>query len=61
MVFKDDEIQEGYSVDDGAVMLSQDILTTSSLPSPTIKVSYVLDGKFVFKVTVETVNLYMQY
>ena len=37
-LYKDDEMQEGYSVDDGAVMLSQDTLTTSSLPPPTVKV-----------------------
>ena len=47
-VFKDDKMQGGYSVDDGAVMLSKDILTTSSLPPTTIKVSNILDGKFCF-------------
>ena len=49
-LYKDDKMQGGYSVDDGAVILSQDILTTSSLPPPTVKVSYsyILNRKFCF-------------
>ena len=38
-LYKDDEKQVDYSVDDGGVMQSQDVLTTSSLPPTTIKVS----------------------
>ena len=43
-LYKDDEMQD-YSLDDGAVMLSQEVLTTSSLPAMALKVSCALDEK----------------
>ena len=38
-LYKDDELQDGYCIDYGGVMPSQDVLTTSSLPPTTVKVS----------------------
>ena len=38
-MYKDDELQDDYCIDYGGVMPSQDVLTTSSLPPATVKVS----------------------
>ena len=38
-LYKDDEIQEDYTVDDIGMLQYQDVSTTSSLPASTIKVS----------------------